>query len=250
MHSVPMIVNGQVRGVLVAFGRSISKHSREDIAYLEALAGQTAIALNNAQMFRDLEQSNLELQLAYDATIEGWSLATDLRDKETEGHSLRVTAMTIKISELLKVPSRDMVHIRRGALLHDIGKIAIPDAILFKPGSLSDDEWNIMRQHPVWAREMLERISFLKPAITIPYSHHEKFDGSGYPQGLAGENIPLPARIFAVIDVWDALRSDRPYRSAWSVKDTLKYIQDQSGKHFDPSIAATFIKYHDLITGV
>lgn len=248
MHSSPMIIKGQVRGVLEVFSRSICVHDSEDIAYLEALAAQAAIAINNAQMFTDLERSNLELQLAYDATIEGWSLATDLRDKETEGHSLRVTAMAIKLAELLKFPPKEINQLRRGALLHDIGKIAIPDSILLKPGPLTEDEWIVMRQHPVKAREMLDRITFLQPALAIPYSHHEKYDGTGYPQGLSTENIPLAARIFAVIDVWDALRSDRPYRPAWSKEQAVEYIQEQSGKHFDPQVTSVFLQYLSLIT--
>lgn len=248
VHAAPMIVKGQVIGVLQAFHRDICPRDPERIDFLEALAAQAAIAVSNARMFTDLEKSNLELQLAYDATIEGWSLATDLRDKETEGHSLRVASMAVRLAELMGVTGKDIVHIRRGGLLHDIGKLAIPDSILFKPGPLTDDEWILMRQHPIHAREMLQRIPFLKRALAIPLHHHEKFDGSGYPDGLKGDQIPLAARIFTLVDVWDALSSDRPYRKAWPTSQVLDYLRQESGKHFDPQVVKAFLdNYENLI---
>ena len=189
-----------------------------------------------------LREANAQLLSAYEATIEGWSHAMDLRDRETEGHSQRVTQLTVKMSQALGLGNDDIMHIRRGALLHDMGKIGVPDAILHKPGKLSDDEWVLMRKHPQFAFDMLYPIEYLRPALEIPFSHHEKWDGTGYPRGLKGEEIPLAARMFAVVDVWDALTSDRPYRPAWSEEEALKYIREQSGKHFDPDAVDLFFK--------
>jgi putative nucleotidyltransferase with HDIG domain/PAS domain S-box-containing protein len=163
----------------------------------------------------DLEATNLALTNAYDSTLEGWVRALDLRDRETEGHTKRVTKLTVELARRVGVPEDELVHVRRGALLHDIGKIGIPDAVLKKPGPLDEEEWSLMRQHPVWAHDMISAVDFLQPALDIPYCHHERWDGEGYPRGLAGESIPLSARVFAVVDVWDALRSDRPYSEAW-----------------------------------
>jgi len=174
--------------------------------------------------------------------MEGWSKALDLRDHETEGHTVRVTEMTVLLAQMAKVPKNEIVHVRRGALLHDIGKMGVPDAILLKPDKLTDDEWDIMRKHPVYVYEWLSPIEYLKPALAIPYSHHEKWDGTGYPQGLKGEQIPLPARLFAVVDVWDALSHDRPYRKAWSQERVAKYIREQAGKHFDPNVVGLFLQ--------
>jgi putative nucleotidyltransferase with HDIG domain len=179
--------------------------------------------------------------LAYESTLEGWSRALDLRDKETEGHTLRVTEMALSLARAIGVPEEDLVHIRRGSLLHDIGKMGIPDSILLKPSSLSPEEWAIMQKHPMYAYEMLFPISYLRPAIDIPYCHHEKWDGTGYPRGLKGEQIPLAARIFAVVDVWDALRSDRVYQPHWPEEKVYEYLQAQAGKHFDPQIVRSFM---------
>ena len=189
-----------------------------------------------------LREANTQLLSAYEATIEGWSHAMDLRDRETEGHSQRVTQLTVKMSQALGLGNDDIMHIRRGALLHDMGKIGVPDAILHKPGPLTDDEWILMRKHPQFAFDMLYPIEYLRPALEIPLSHHEKWDGTGYPRGLKGEEIPMAARIFAVVDVWDALTSDRPYRPAWSEEQALTYIREQSGKHFDPDAVDLFFK--------
>ncbi|MEA2575140.1 MAG: hypothetical protein QOH93_2438, partial [Chloroflexia bacterium] len=179
--------------------------------------------------------------LAYEATLEGWSHALDLRDKETEGHTQRVTEMTVRLAQELGAPEADVVQIQRGALLHDIGKMGIPDSILLKPGPLTEEEWEIMRKHPVYAYELLSPISFLRPALDIPYCHHEKWDGTGYPLGLKGEQIPLAARIFAVVDVYDALSSDRPYRKSWPQDKVLAHIRELSGTHFDPRIVEAFL---------
>ena len=240
-YSVPLIAKGQVKGVLEIFQRNQFNPDQEWLDFLETLAGQAAIAIDNAGLFNDLQRSNDELRLAYDATIEGWSYALDLRDKETEGHSRRVTEVTLRLARAMGVSEPDLVHVRRGALLHDIGKMGVPDHILLKPGPLTDEEWEIMRRHPVYAFEMLSPINYLHSALGIPYCHHEKWDGSGYPRGLKGVQIPLAARIFAVIDVWDALCSDRPYRPAWPEAKACELIQEQSGKHFDPQVVEGFL---------
>jgi putative nucleotidyltransferase with HDIG domain len=236
------VAKGQVQGVLEIFNRTPLKPSAEWREFLEALAGQAAIAIDNLSLFQDLQESNYELALAYDATIEGWSHALDLRDRETEGHTLRVTEMTIKLAQSMGIPESEMVHLRRGALLHDIGKMGVPDRILHKGGPLNAADWDVMRKHPEYAFGMLAPITYLRKAIDIPYCHHERWDGAGYPRGLSGELIPLGARIFAVVDVWDALTSDRPYRTAWPAKKALDYIRLQSGKHFDPRVVESFLR--------
>ncbi len=201
------------------------------------------------QKLGELEASNQKLLesedrllLGYDATIEGWSRALDLRDKETEGHSQRVTGLAYSLAKNMGLEKDDLVNIRRGALLHDIGKMGVPDTILFNPGQLTDEEWLVMKMHPVYAYDMLFPILYLREALKIPYSHHEKWDGSGYPQGLSAEAIPFAARIFAVADVYDALISDRPYRKAWSQEKALDYIKEQAGIHFDPKVVAVFLE--------
>lgn len=233
---VPLIAKGEIKGVLEVFHRKSFVADIEWLDFLETLAGQTAIAIDNATMFNDLRLSNMELSLAYEATIEGWSRAMDLRDNETQNHTRRVTETTERLAQSFGIDNNDLVHIRRGALLHDIGKMGIPDNILLKPDTLNEDEWKLMKKHPQFAYDLLSPISYLHPAMDIPYCHHEKWDGTGYPRGLRGEQIPLAARIFAVVDVYDALTSDRPYRRAWSKESTLRYIRDLSGTHFDPGL--------------
>ena len=191
---------------------------------------------------KNLEEAHKQLLSAYDETIEGWSRAMDLRDKETEGHSQRVTDLTMKLASTFGISKEEMVHVRRGALLHDMGKLGIPDSILLKSSQLTDEEWAFMRQHPQLAYDMLYPIEYLRPTLDIPYCHHEKWDGTGYPRGLQGEQIPLVARIFAVVDVWDALTSDRPYRKAWEQEKVFKHIKEQSGKHFDPLVVNAFLE--------
>jgi PAS domain S-box-containing protein len=192
-------------------------------------------------------RATTDLAQAYDATIEGWSRALDLRDRETEGHSLRVTNMTLRLAKCMGIETREFLNLRRGALLHDIGKMGIPDEILFKKGALSDSEWVVMRKHPSYAYDMLNPIEYLHPALVIPKYHHEKWDGTGYPEKLSGEMIPLAARVFSIVDVWDALSSDRPYRAAWSTEAVLDYVKQNSGKHFDPQVVDVFVNHLDDI---
>jgi len=242
-YGIPLIAKGRVLGVLEMFHRSALYPDADWLNFLNMIAGQAAIAIDNAVMFRELQRSNVELSLAYDATIEGLSRALDLRDKETEEHTRRVSDTTVKLAAHLGIGEANLIHIRRGAILHDIGKVAIPDRILFKPGPLADDEWTIMRRHPGIAVDLLSSVSYLEPALEIPHWHHEKWDGTGYPDHLHGDTIPYSARLFALVDVYDALTSDRPYRSAWSKQETLQYIESQSGKHFDPAIVPKFVNY-------
>jgi HD-GYP domain-containing protein (c-di-GMP phosphodiesterase class II) len=208
---------------------SLAKHFNNSVANLNQMSWQ-------------LHHSNIELSIAYDNTIMGWSRAMDMRDKETEGHSQRVTDMTVSIAKEMGIKDDDLVHIRRGALLHDMGKLGVPDSILFKPDKLTEEEWVIMKMHPEYAYEMLYPIEHLRPALDIPQCHHEMWDGTGYPKGLKGEAIPLSARIFAIVDVYDALCSDRPYRPAWLKEKVIEHIRFLSGIHFDPEVLKAFIK--------
>jgi PAS domain S-box-containing protein/putative nucleotidyltransferase with HDIG domain len=189
-----------------------------------------------------LQQAHANLTAAYDDTILGWSRAMDLRDKETEGHTLRVTEVTIELARALGIPDDQIPHIRHGALLHDIGKMGVPDDILQKPAILTPEEWEVMRKHPEYAYKMLVDIEYLRPALKIPYCHHEHWDGTGYPRHLKGTEIPIEARLFAVVDVWDALSFDRPYRKAWPQEQVLAYLQENSGSHFDPHIVTVFLE--------
>lgn len=240
--AVPLISKGKLTGVLETFKRSPFDPDQEWLDYFSTLAGQGAIAIDNSQLFEESQQLNNELGSAYEATLKGWAKTLELRDQETEGHSQRVVEMTTRLAETLGFNEDQIIHVRHGALLHDIGKIGVPDSILQKTGKLSDEEWEIMKQHPAHAYHSLTGISFLKPALDIPYCHHERWNGTGYPRGLQGDQIPLAARIFAIVDVYDALLSDRPYRKAWSKEKVLTYIQRQSGKHFDPQVVAAFLE--------
>jgi putative nucleotidyltransferase with HDIG domain len=242
-YAAPLISQGKVKGVLEIFHRTLLEPDKEWLNFLEALSGQAAIAIESTTLFQDLKRTNDELSQAYDSTIEGWSHALDLRDKETEGHTRRVTELTLELAQAFGFSDAELIHIRRGALLHDIGKMGVPDKILLKEGALTPEEWDIMRQHPVYAHEMLLPIDYLRPALDIPYSHHEKWDGTGYPLGLKENGIPLIARIFAVVDVWDALTSDRPYREAWASEKVLAHIQQGAGQHFDPRVVEIFVDF-------
>lgn len=241
-YGVPLITKGGVKGVLEVLHRSSLSPDDTWLDFLDNFAGQAAIAIDNAVLFDEAQRINTDLIRAYDATIEGWAKALEMRDGETEGHSQRVTQMTIELAIEMGVSGEDIVHIRRGSLLHDIGKMGIPDSILLKPGKLTDEEWDMMRKHAEYAFQMLSPIEFLRPAVNIAYSHHERWDGSGYPRGLVGEQIPLEARVFSVIDVFDALISDRPYRKAWQREAAVEYIQQQAGKQFDPAVVEVFLR--------
>jgi HD-GYP domain-containing protein (c-di-GMP phosphodiesterase class II) len=240
--ALPLVVKGKVKGVLEVFQRSLLQPYQEWLDFLNTLAGQTALAIESTSLLANLKASNRELTQAYEATIEGWSRAMELRDRETEGHTQRVMKLTLELARSMGIDGSRLAHIRRGILLHDIGKLGVPDHILFKPGSLTTEERQIMEQHVEFAYEMLAPIPYLKPALNIPYFHHEKWDGTGYPLGLKGEQIPIEARIFAVADVWDALLSDRPHRQAWTVEQAIEYICSQSGMHFDPRVVECFLK--------
>jgi HD-GYP domain-containing protein (c-di-GMP phosphodiesterase class II) len=240
-YGVPLIAKGRVLGVLEIFHRSRLHPDEDWLDFLNIIAGQTAIAIDSAMMFKELQKSNFELSLAYNATIDAWSRTLDLRDRDTEGHTRRVTDLTVRFATIAGVNDSELIPIRRGATLHDIGKVAIPDEILFKPGPLDQEEWETMRQHPRYAVDLLTPIKYLEHAIEIPHWHHEKWDGTGYPDRLGGEEIPLSARLFALADVYDALTSDRPYRRAWQKQDALQYIENQSGRHFDPGLVPEFL---------
>lgn len=241
----PLVAKGRVCGVLEVFTRSRMEPSDAWWDTARAFTASAAVAIDSGRMVAELRRTNIDLVNAYDATLEGWAKAHDLRDHETVGHSKRVAEMTVQLAESLKVPSNELVHIARGALLHDIGKLGIPDAILHKPGPLDDGEWRLMRQHPVLAYELLKGIPHLGPAMDIPRFHHEHWDGTGYPDGLRGEAIPRAARIFAVVDVWDALRSDRPYRKAWETEKVLDYLKERQNTQFDTEVVKAFLGLAD-----
>lgn len=239
--AMPIIVNKRTVMVLVVGFDAKREFTDADISLAATLAASLSQIFENAHLYQSLLSAHDTLSKAYDATIEGWAKILELHDLEAEGHARRVTEQTIKLAQAFGIGGEEIVHIRRGALLHDIGKLGIPDQIILKNGSLTEEEWEIMRKHPQFACEMLADIEYLKPALDIPYCHHEKWDGSGYPQGLSGEQIPLAARLFAVIDVWDALRSDRPYRKGWEDEKVYEYIKSLSGKQFDPNVVKAFL---------
>jgi len=240
---VPLLAEGLAVGTFIV-GSSTGIHTfdDDDVGLCLTLSAQISLAIVNARLFEEAQRAAAEVIAAYDATLAGWSAALEMRDAETQGHTERAARLAVEIAGSLGVPASELHHVRRGALLHDIGKMVVPDAILNKPGPLSDEEWAVMRRHPEYAHAFLSRIGYLKPALDIPYCHHERWDGSGYPQGLAGEEIPLAARVFAVIDVYDALTSDRPYRPAWEKERALAYIREQAGVQFDPRVVDLFLE--------
>ena len=243
----PLKIKDRLIGVIYVDNRARAGIFQErELGLIRAFSDQAAVAIDNAQLFDGLQASNKELQDAYRATLEGWVHALDMRDKETEGHTQRVTTLTERLARSMGVGEEDLVHIRRGALLHDIGKMAIPDGILLKPGPLTEDERELIKKHPVYAYDMLKQIDFLLPAIDIPHYHHEKWDGTGYPDGLRGESIPFPARIFPVIDVYDALVSNRPYRKALPPEEVRERIKADAGSHFDPQVVDAFLQMENL----
>jgi len=240
--ALPLIAKNEVLGVLETFTRERMERDEDWRDFAATLAGQAAIAIDNARMLADLTRSNSELWLAYETTLAGWSRALDLRDNDTQGHTERVAELTVRLGRSMGMEETEIAHLRRGALLHDIGKMGIPDAILLKPGPLTQKEWEVMRRHPVYAYELLSPIPYLRPALDIPHLHHERWDGSGYPLGLKGEDIPLAARVFAVVDVWDALTSNRPYRSKVREERAREIIREGSGRDFDPRVVEAFLR--------
>ncbi len=254
---IPLSAKGILVGVLELFTRNDIQPDEEWLGFFETLAGQAALAIENARLIQGLENvnndirrvnlelvtANQNLTSAYDATIESLAMALNLRDYETEEHSRRVTTITMELAQIMGFSPSEMVNIRRGTLLHDIGKLGVPDTILRKPGILTEEERQIMQQHPTFSYNLLKSIDYLRPALDIPHLHHEKWDGTGYPHGMAGESIPMSARLFAIVDVYDALTSDRPYRKAWTKEETKTYIQEQSGKHFDPHVVEVFLSF-------
>ena len=239
----PLLLKEEVIGVFIVgtTGEPRLFSSNEiDLCYI--LSFQVSLAIANALLYRKAQQSIADLSRAYDTTLEGWSRLLDMRDHITEEHTLRVVDLTVSLASRMGIPDSELGHIRRGALIHDIGKMGIPDAILQKPGALSDAEQKIMQTHPEKARQILSQIDYLIPAMDIPYCHHEKWDGTGYPRKLKGEEIPLAARIFAIIDVFDALTSDRPYRKAWKKEEALSYIKNKSGEYFYPKAVEAFLE--------
>jgi PAS domain S-box-containing protein len=241
-YAVPLIAKGQVKGVLELYHRSLVQPDDEWLDFLATIAGQTAVAIDSANLFQDLQRTNAELSLAYDSAIESWARVLELSNRESGAHSYRVVDLTIQLARSMGIADQDLTHFRRGALLHDVGKLGIPESILNKPGPLDETEQKIMQSHPQLAYQMLSSVNYLAPALDIPHYHHERWDGSGYPEGLLDEQIPFAARLFAVVDVYDALTSTRPYRSACSNQTALTHIREQSGKLFDPTVVKTFLK--------
>ncbi|MAT42318.1 MAG: hypothetical protein CL609_08260 [Anaerolineaceae bacterium] len=242
MICVPLIAKNRLYGVLELIYKNSMPNDPEWFNFISTLTGQLAIGLSDSSLISNLKESKRLLELSYDTTLQGWANALELRDNETKGHSDRVVKLTLALAKKLNIPETEWIHIQRGARLHDIGKMGIPDSILKKPGPLTEEEWATMRTHPVLAYNLLKETHHLIPALDIPYRHHERWDGSGYPDGLKGLEIPLTARIFAVVDAWDALLSDRPYRPAWSQQQTKKYIQDNAGILFDPMVVKALLE--------
>lgn len=243
---VPLLLSDDAIGALiVGTVERVREFGESDVDLCRALSYEIALALTNARLHESVKQSHDELELAYDATLEGWSLALEMRDDETRGHAHRVATLSAQLAREVGMSEDEAIQVRRGALLHDIGKMVVPDAILHKPGPLTDEEWVIMRRHPENARDFLAKIDYLSPALDIPFCHHERWDGSGYPQGLSGQAIPLSARVFAVIDTYDALTSDRPYRAAWPERDAIEHIRAGAGSHFDPVVVERFLRMMD-----
>jgi HD-GYP domain-containing protein (c-di-GMP phosphodiesterase class II) len=241
-YAVPLLAKGQIKGVMEIYHRQPLQPAEPWLEFLATLASQAALAIDSGELFQNLQKTGTELGLAYDLAIEGWSQALEISGRENLEHIRRVVKLTVEIAQQLEISDTDIVHMRRGALLHDVGNLGIPEAILFKTGSLSADEWAIIHEHPRLGARMLQSIPYLTSALNIPRCHHERWDGSGYPDGLRGEQIPLAARIFAVADVFDAITSSRPYRPAWTHVEAEDYICQQAAKLFDPTVVKAFLK--------
>lgn len=239
----PLLLKETVTGVfIVGTTGDTRQFTKNEIDLCYILSYQVSLAIANAQLYKKAQQAISDLSQAYDATLKGWSRVLDMRDHVTDEHTHRVADLTVALATRMGISDSELAYIRRGALLHDIGKMGIPDVILQKPSALSEDELAIMRTHPEKAYQIISQIDYLTPALDIPYCHHERWDGTGYPRGLKGNEIPIAVQLFAVVDVYDALTTDRPYREAWSKDRALKYIQEQSGKHFSPEAVNTFFE--------
>ncbi|MFT3895556.1 MAG: HD domain-containing phosphohydrolase [Anaerolineales bacterium] len=239
----PLLLKKNVIGVfIVGSTEDTRRFAKSEIDLCYILSYQVSLAISNAQLYKKAQQAIEDLSQAYNATLQGWSRVLDMRDHVTDEHTHRVADLTVRLATRLGFSDTELGHIHRGALLHDIGKMGIPDTILQKPDELTKAEMAIMQTHPEKARQIISQIEYLLPALDIPYCHHEKWDGTGYPRGLKGDEIPFAAQLFAVVDVYDALTTDRPYRKAWSKERTLQYIQDQSGKHFSPAAVKAFFE--------
>ena len=240
-YGEPLIASAQILGMLEVWHRAPLVVDSQGLVFLKILAEEAVLAMNSVHLFESLQRSNQELMLTYEVTIDGWVRALDLRDRPTEGHTQRVTELTLRLAHMMGVRDEQLVHIRRGALLHDIGKLGIPDSILHKPGQLTEEELKLIKQHPTLGYHLLLPIPFLRPALDIVFCHHERWDGSGYPRGLKGEEIPLAARIFAVVDVWDALVSERAFRRSTPQAEAITYLKGQAGKTHDPHVVEAFV---------
>jgi len=243
--AVPLLMKGEIKGVLEIYHRARVTFTEDESEFLDMIAGHIAIAIEDSNLFNDLQRSNVELMRAYDGIIEGWSRAMDMRDKETEGHSLRVAELALRLARQIGISEPDLVHVRRGALLHDMGKLGIPDPILLKSDPLTDEEQALMRMQPKFAYDLLAPMTYLRPALDIPYGYHEKWDGSGYPRGLKGDQIPLAARIFAIVNAWDVLTSAHPSRQVRTKVEARQKIIAESGVLFDPGIVKAFLAMID-----
>lgn len=240
-HAIPLIAKGQVKGVLEIYRRSPFNPAEEWVEFLSTLAGQAAVAIDSASLFQELQRSNAELTLAYDSALESWAQFLDISGRESREHIFRVVDLSIRLAQSLRVSDSELIHYRRGALLHDIGKVGIPDAIINKPGPLSETEWQIVHNYPNYSYQILASLQHLGPALDIPRYHHERWDGSGYPYGMRGAQIPFSARVVGLVDVYDALLSQRAYRPAWSKEATLSYLRKNAGTLFDPSVVENFL---------
>jgi HD-GYP domain-containing protein (c-di-GMP phosphodiesterase class II) len=241
-YALPLMAKGQVKGLLELYHRAPLTPDAEWLNFLDALASQAAIAVDNATLFDRLQRSNVELIQTYDSTIESWAHLLDQRDRREAGHTRRLAARAVELGRALGMKDEALGHLRRGALLHDVGLLALPDMILTRTEPLSEAEWADIRRHPQMAQDLLHPIAFLRPALEVPYAHQERWDGSGYPRGLAEEAIPQAARLFAVVDVYDALTSARPWRAAWTAEAAQAYLREQAGVLFDPEMVAAFLK--------
>jgi response regulator RpfG family c-di-GMP phosphodiesterase len=241
-YAVPLTAKGRVQGVLEVLHRGPLTLNADEVDFLESLATQAAIAIDNATLFADLQRTNVELNLAYDATIAGWARVLEARGIESPGHTRRVADLTVQVARAAGVSDGELIHVRRGALLHDIGMLGVSETVLLKPGALTPSDTRHVQKHPEYGFEILAPIAYLRPAVDIAYCHHERWDGSGYPRQLRGESIPLAARLFAVVDVWDALCSDRPFRRAWPEARAREYLREQAGILFDPYAVSMFMR--------